>query len=149
MKNIVLIFSLVITVSSCSQSEEINDNDMENSIYGTWQLTKRTANNPNGTPNDWENLSNGFILKFENDLKFESNESTICQNSLNEGVFSLSTAENSTKDVVEITINNCDSNPNGSFIRAFYYSFNDNDLILIPKDPACDEGCAFKYEKIE
>jgi len=143
MKNLILTVSIIFVLNSCSQSNE--NNNFDNSIYGTWHLTKRTANNVDGTASEWENINNGFIITFKNDFKYESNESTICQNNLNEGVFSLSKDDNSTNDVVEIIINNCDNNPNGAFVRSFYYSFNENDLILTPKDPSCDEGCDFLY----
>ena len=111
-------------------------------------MTKRTANNANGSPNDWENVYNGYILKFEKNFRFESNESTICQNNLNEGVFSMNTIENGTKNIIEISISNCDNTPNGSLIRIFYYSFNENDLILIPRESTCDQGCSYKYKKV-
>ena len=142
MKNIFFILSIFFFFIGCSEEET---KQQENSIYGSWRLAKRTANNANGSPNNWENVNNGFILKFEESLRFKSNESTICQNNLNEGMFSISTIEN--EDNIEISIDNCNSSPNDSFIRVFYYSFNENDLILIPKDPACDEGCAFLYIK--
>ena len=144
MKTLILISSIFFFITGCSEKET---KQQENSIYGTWGLSKRTANNANGSPNDWESVNNGFLLQFEEGLRFESNESTICQNNLNEGIFSISTIENEIKDVIEITINNCDNSPNGSFIRVFYYSFSKSDLILIPKEPACDESCAFLYTK--
>ncbi len=146
MKNMYLILTMLFLFTGCNEEES---KQQENSIYGTWQLTKRTGNNADDTPNDWENVNNGFILKFEDNLTFESNESTICENSLNTGEFSLSTTNNDTKDIIEITINNCDSSSNGSFIRVFYYYFNGSDLVLVPKEPACDEGCAFLYNKTE
>jgi len=145
MKNLILTVSIIFALNSCSQSNEINNFD--NSIYGTWHLTKRTANNVDVTASEWENVSNGFIITFNNDFKYESNESTICQNNLNEGIFSLSKVGNSTNDVVEIIISNFDNNSNGTFVRSFYYSFNENDLILTSKDPSCDEGCAFLYRR--
>ena len=144
MKTMYLILTMFLFITGCNEEKT---EQQENPIYGSWKLAKRTANNANGSPNDWQNVNNGFILKFEESLRFESNESTICQNNLNEGVFLISTIENEAKDIIEVSINNCDGSPNGSFIRLFYYSFNENDLILIPKDPACDEGCAFLYIK--
>ena len=126
MKKLLLMLAICFFILGCSEEET---KQQEQSIYGSWRLTKRTANNADGSSNDWEHVNNGFILKFHESLSFESNESTICQNNLNKGMFSISTIENEAKDIVEVSIDNCDSSPKGSLIRVFYYSFNGNDLI--------------------
>lgn len=56
MKNIFLILTSFLFATGCRGDEA---KQQENSIYGTWRLTKRTANNANGSPNDWENVYNG------------------------------------------------------------------------------------------
>ena len=146
MKNMIIILSVFFFITGCNE-EQVKQ--QENSIFGTWKLIKRTANNINGTANDWENINNGFTLNFKNDFVYESNESTICQNNLNEGSFSLNKTEDDLKDILEIIIKNCDNNTNGTFVREFYYRFSNNNLILEPKEPACDEGCGFLYEKVD
>ncbi len=152
MKNMNLLLSIVLFIASCGE-EEITK-QQKNSIYGTWRLTASTSNNVDGSPrNGWQEINYDYdvILNFKENLRFESSESNVCRNNLNEGTFSLSTivdGKDETTNVLEISINNCDRRPDGSFVRVFHYSFIENDLILIPVDPACDEGCAFRYSRV-
>ena len=168
MKNMILIFSMLITLSSCSDdstdcnatnaccSDDSTDKQessdkRENPLIGAWQLIRRTANNIDGSPNNWENIDNGHNIFFREHLNYESNEFTACENNINQGIFKLNQVSNDNiiKNVVEIVINNCQNKSSGIFVRLFYYSFNKNDLVLVPKEPACPEGCAFLYKKME
>lgn len=147
MKNMILILSMLLFIAGCSQEEA---KQQDNTVYGNWKLTKRTANNIDGSSNNWENVKNGVNIIFDEDFIFKSNEFTVCNNYTNNGVFKLNeiTESDIIKKTIEITINNCQKKPNGIFTRSFYYSFSGNSLILIPKKPACFEGCAFLYKKI-
>lgn len=144
MKKLILIFSLTITLSSCSQSEE--NNEIENSIYGTWQLTERTANNVDGTPNDWESISNGYKITFNKDFSYESEIEPSNCNEVSSSVYNLRNESGS--NILEITISCVD--PNITFESKDSYTIEDATFLIIsPIEPACPEGCAFKYKKIE
>lgn len=144
MKNLILIFSLVVTVYSCSQNKE--NSHSENSIYGTWQLIERTANNYDGTINNWEQIENGYKITFNEDFSYESEISPSECNEISNSSFVI--VNESSINTIEITIN-C-NNPDISFESKDYYTFEDSShLILNPIEPACPEGCSFKYKKIE
>ncbi|SKB35215.1 hypothetical protein SAMN05660776_0640 [Salegentibacter holothuriorum] len=143
MKNIGLIFSIIITLASCSKSEQ--DNPTDNSINGTWQLIERTANNTDGSPNAWEQVENGYKITFNEDFTYESE---INPTNCNEVVESIYLLENESElNIIEITIT-C-INPEISFQSTDSYTFDKNGhLILKPIEPVCPEGCAFKFRKI-
>jgi len=142
MKNFILILSLVIIVGGCSNSEE--NSDTLYSINGTWQLTKSTANNVDGTPNDWEQVENGYKITFNQDFSYESEINPTDCNEIGSSLYIVDSEEN----LLETSIT-C-SNPDIVFESTFSYSFeNATILILSPIEPACPEGCAFMYRKIE
>lgn len=131
-------------VSGCDKSEE--NNDTENSIYGTWQLTKRTANDFDGSPNDWEQVENGYTIIFNEDYSYESEINPSDCNEIGSSVYLVQ--NEGEVNILEISIT-C-INPDMVFESTFSYAFEDaTNLILTPIEPACPEGCAFKYKKIE
>ncbi|WP_445730886.1 hypothetical protein [Mariniflexile sp.] len=144
MKNLVLILILMIAISSCSQSDE--NKPIKNSIVGSWQLIERTANNANGTPNEWEQIEDGYIITFNQDSTYESEISpSECNEIDNSSYFVQNQSE---ENILEINIT-C-INPNMVFESKYSYSFESaNHLVMIPIEPACDEGCSFKYRKVE
>lgn len=136
--------SLVFTLGSCSQSEE--NNEIENSIYGTWQLIERKAGNVDGTPNDWESISNGYKITFNENSSYESEIEPSNCNEVSSSVYNL--RNESEINILEITILCVD--PNTTFESKDSYIIEDATfLILTPIEPECFEGCAFKYKKIK
>ena len=92
MKTLVLIFSILISLSGCNDND--NRNKQETSIVGSWQLIKRTSNNIDDSPNYWENIDNGHNIIFRENLNYESNEFTACENNINQGIFKLNKVSN-------------------------------------------------------
>lgn len=148
MKTMYSILTMLLLITGCDK-EDVKQ--QENSIYGDWQLIKRTANRINEPTNSWENIDNGANIVFKENFNFKSNEITACENVINKGTFITQeiSDNNIIKNTVKIIIDNCSNKPSGAFIRLFYYAFDGNNLILTPKEPACDEGCAFLYKKME
>lgn len=142
MKILILIFSVIVLVS-CSKSEE--NNPPENSIYGTWQLIERTANNVDGSPNGWEQVENGYKITFNEDFSYEAEINPANCNEVDRSIYLL---ENEPElNIIKTTIT-C-INPEASFQSTHSYTFERaGHLILKPIEPACAEGCAFKFRKI-
>ena len=139
----ILILSFFFLITGCEKEKETDP--QENSIYGTWQLIKRTSNNSDGSPNDWVSVSNGYSITFEEDLSYKSEINPLDCNEIYSSTFEI--RKESENKVLEIEIT-C-TNPNLVFRSKSNYSFIDsNNLILIPTEPACDEGCKSLYSKI-
>lgn len=144
MKKLVFMYILLIAVSSCSQSDE--NKPIENSIYGTWQLSERTANNVDGTPSDWEQIENGYKITFNNDFSYISEIYPTDCNEISNSTYIIQSEEEI--NILEITI--VCNNQSKTYTSKYSYTFeNSNLLILNPIEPDCDEGCLFKYRKIE
>ena len=73
MKNMYLILSIFFIISSCSDEQT---EQQENSIYGTWQLTKRQ----HVLPSSIQIIENGEIITFTSSGSFNS-DSYLCEGS--------------------------------------------------------------------
>ncbi|WP_176328520.1 MULTISPECIES: lipocalin family protein [Arenibacter] len=139
MKNIILLFTIIISFSSCSQNDENQKN--ENSIYGTWKLVEIYGSDGGNSP-QWNPVNNGYTYTFNSDNSFASNRFSECST----GMYELTSSNLTLKY-------NCDGfntgieNPPGSFVEN--YVFESNHLILTPTYLNCDEGCSYKFEKVE
>ena len=127
MKNMILILSFFFLITGCEKEKETDP--QENSIYGTWQLVKRTSNNSDGSPNDWVSVSDGYSITFEEDLSYKSEINPLDCNEIYSSTFEI--RKESENKVLEIVIT-C-TKPNLVFRSKSNYSFFDsNNLILIP-----------------
>jgi len=143
MKNMILLMGILLTIAGCSKEEEIAQE--ETTIFGTWQLVEQIVGNV-GNQGNWEDIENGYTIEFDNNQNYNSTSSPICpSNASNSGTYSI---ENNEKESFLKIILDCDENENGTFIMEYTFSFLDNFLILSPTF-SCDEGCAYKYIKIE
>lgn len=135
----------MFTINSCSQQNEDNT-DVESNIYGTWQLIEQTTNNIDGSPNDWEQVRNGYKITFNRDFSYESEIYPSNCNEVSSSVYNLINEPDG--NLLEITIS-C-VNPNTTFESKDFYSIEGSTfLIRSPIEPPCPEGCAFKFKKIE
>ena len=78
--------SILFFITGCSEEET---KQQENSIYGTWQLTEQWLGNVGDTSVNWANVSNGYTMSLTRNNSFSSTEFTVCQNSENDGNFTL------------------------------------------------------------
>jgi hypothetical protein len=125
MKKMIILFSLLLTLSSCSEDDK--EQVQENSIIGSWQLIERFDG---GSPNPIQEVQNGKIISFNSEMIYTDN-SIDC-----DGIYSL---ENS---IINIDIPCLDI--------TFSYNFSfENEFLLLTDNPSnCDEGCYDKYKKI-
>ncbi|WP_445733741.1 hypothetical protein [Mariniflexile sp.] len=139
MKNLILIFNLIIVASSCSQNDE--NKQIGNSIYGTWKLIE-TYNGTGGGTSQWATIDNGYRYTFNTDNTFTSNRFSECSS----GTYELTTSN-------LILTFDCDGfntgieSPPGTFVEN--YAFGDSYLFLTPTYLNCDEGCSNKFDKVE
>jgi hypothetical protein len=141
MKNMFLILSIFFLITGCNEEET---KPQENSIYGTWQLTEQWLGNVGDTSVNWTIVFNGYTMSFMRDNSFSSTEFTVCQNSENNGNYTLN--QNASTNLMEISFN-CNST-NNQLTRTYSYSFENENLILSPYSNPCDEGCSYKFKKI-
>lgn len=140
MKNLILLFSLILSFSSCSQNEEEKIND--NSIVGTWELIESFVNTSMENNGEWKPIENGYIYTFNLDGTFYSNKFPECT----QGTYNLT-------DVLLTLEFNCNDfssgffeTPKGTFVES--YRIRNNELFLSPRYIFC-EGCSWKFKKVE
>ncbi len=129
MKSIILILSMFLSLTSCSDDDT---KSQETSIIGTWQLIE-TYGSDGGSNPQWTSVDNGYIYTFNNDGSVISDRFT-CN-----GNYTLSSNQ------ITITFDCTDS----QFNLTYEYLFENEKLILTPVLSNCDEGCGEKYKKIE
>ncbi len=134
MKNLILLFSIILSFVSCSQNDENKTQD--NSIIGTWKLTERIGTGSDGLAT-WisVNESETYTYLFEKD-------GTVTNSLYNcSGNYEL----NQSRTIINI-IYNCN---NSQTLNSFNLTFEKNNLILSPNPNPCEEGCAGKFMKIK
>lgn len=141
MKNLILIFSLVITFSSCSQNDE--SKQTENTIYGAWKLSAVYSNIGNGQ-NHWNSVQNGYTILMNTDTSFESTKYEEC----NSGIFEMDTILNTISFIFNCNnFNPCEEN-SSSCVE--FFSLDGDNLILSATYQNCDEGCPqFKFTRVK
>ncbi|MBC6410805.1 MAG: hypothetical protein GDA42_10195 [Ekhidna sp.] len=143
MKTMILILSMLLFVTGCGEEEPKQQLDAT-SIYGTWQLIEQWLGNVGDVSVNWIDVSNGYTMSLMKNNSFSSTEFTVCQNSVNNGNFTLS--QNESTNLIEISFQ-CAST-NNQLTRTYAHFFENEYLMLSPYSNPCAEGCSFKYEKI-
>jgi len=138
MKSLVLIFSILFSLTSCSEKET---NQQKNSIYGTWQLIEIYQSDGGSNP-QWISVDIGYTYIFNNDGTFSSTRFTECTS----GTYEIS-SDSITLDYSCVGFDTGVENPSGTFIES--YIFENAYLILTPSYLNCIEGCDYKFEKVE
>jgi len=129
MKSLILILSMLLSLTSCSDDDT---KAQEVSIIGTWKLIE-TYGSDGGSNPQWATVENGYTYTFNNGGSIISNRFN-CNGSY-------------TMSLNDITINfSCSDS---QFNLIYSYVFEDGKLILTPDLMNCDEGCGEKYQKIE
>jgi hypothetical protein len=138
MKTLTLILSIFTLFIGCAKVEEIQT---ENSIYGTWRLVE-TYNSSGAGDGKWLKVTNSYTYTFNTDGSFKSSRFPECLS----GDYDLT----STQITLKYGCVNFDSgitSPPTTFVENF--SFEGSFLFLKPSYLNCDEGCSFKFQKIE
>lgn len=128
-----------------------NDDVIDAGLIGKWKLIKIGSGDASGTLH-WEDVQDGHILQFNENLSYKSDEFTVCQNKgMNSGFYTTekNTVVGEMENIVYITIENCPGEPDNVYARSFFYKFDNEDLILMAREPSCIEGCEYVYERIK
>lgn len=138
MRTIILTLSILLSLTSCSDDDK---NSQDKNILGTWKLIESKIGN-GADAAQWTTVDDGYTYTFNEDGAFYSTRFSGCMT----GRYELS---NST-----ITLDyDCPGfdigieNPSGTFIEN--YVFENENIILTPSYMNCDEGCSYKFVKIE
>ena len=141
MKNLVLILSILFSTVSCNKNNNNEDRTTDNSkIIGEWQLVE-VYESDGGSINQWNAVDNGYNYIFVSDGVFTSSRFTECTN----GTYSVSDTT-ITLGYSCINFNTGIESPEGTFIENF--SFDNDNLILVPSYLNCAEGCGWKFSKV-
>lgn len=135
MKKIALILVTILLLVSCQ-----NDDNNNATIYGKWQLVAQWYGNAledeeDDTPFIWQPVANGETYQFNPNGSFsKSGEPSVnCQ-----GRYEY----NSSQALLSII---CETNDNPYEYKT---EWENNNMILIPTNGTCIEGCKFKFKKI-
>lgn len=139
MKKMILILTL-LSLLACSDDESKAEHEV--SLFGTWQLVERFDG---GSLKPNQSIENGYTIAFYQTGNVRTNHPTIgcpVDYAFLEGNYSQGTdGEFSTLSLV-LDCDNDDLNIN------YYYSFDDQFLLLSLSESTCFEGCYDKFEKI-
>jgi hypothetical protein len=128
MKTILIVFSSIILVFSCTK-QETNDSN----LIGRWRLSEVLLDPGNGS-GTFQSVSSSKILEFHSDGTVTSN-GEICSMSIDTDSPSIGTYSNSESTIYS---SNCSS-------VGIKYQRSGTTLVL--NFPNCDEPCATKYLK--
>ena len=125
---------LTILLFGCSNDDE--NIEAEKSIIGNWKLIEVYDDIGDGS-GSWNAVENGYTYGFSENGQFTSTR------------FSECSTGNYTIDSNQLTLSfDCDGieDPEGRLIEN--YIFESNTVIFVPTYLNCDEGCGWKFEKM-
>ena len=138
MKRMIFLFVLILSFLACSNNDD--ENNENQSIIGTWELVEKYGSSAGGDF-QWMPVEDGYYYTFSKNGNFSSNRFSECQT----GNYSLT-------DTQLILDYSCEGfttgieTPEGTFVEN--YRLKDNLLFLSPTYLNCDEGCEYKFEKV-
>ncbi|MDB9873773.1 hypothetical protein OAC97_00750 [Flavobacteriaceae bacterium] len=141
MKTIIFILTIVFVATGCNKSENVEQSSSNNKLIGQWQLIEIYEGN-GGSVNQWNSVENGYNYEFNSNGSFSSDrfvERSVGNYILTDNTITLDFSCEEFNTGTEI--------PSGIFIENF--SFDNNNLVLVPSYLNCDEGCGFKFSKIK
>lgn len=138
MKQLILILSMLLSFTSCS--ETVNPKEQDTSIVGTWQLIEVYGSDGGSNP-QWTPVEDGYTYTFKSDSTFSSNRFNECE------IGTYSTNQD------QLTLNySCDGfttgieGSEGTFVENF--KIENSLMFLSPTYMSCIEGCDNKFKKI-
>lgn len=139
MKAIYLFFIIFFCINTACTKDE--SNKQENIIFGSWELIEVFI--PYGSSNSgWQQPNTSYYYNFYDNNTFNSNRFVECDF----GTYTF------TENTIELNYG-CEGfttgieYPPGVFIEN--YTFENNHLILVPTYLSCDEGCGWKFKRIQ
>lgn len=140
MKTIYLILVAMISFSSCTEDENQLRTQNDRKVNGQWQLIEVYESN-GGSINQWNTVENGYLYTFNADGTFTSSRFSECSSGNYIVTDTLLTLEYGCPN-----FSTGIESPAGTFIES--YSFENDELILVPTYMTCDEGCGWKFSKV-
>ena len=137
MRTLMLTLVMLLSLASCND-DKTNENNK--GIVGTWKLIS-TYGSDGGSIAKWSSVDKGYTYTFNSDGTFTSTRFSECT----QGTHTL----NPTSLILNFGCNGFDTKietPAGTFSEKISYE-NEN-VILTPSYLMCDEGCAYKFEKV-
>jgi len=148
MKNITFILCLFLLLSSCSSDD--NDN-VDTRLFGNWELIKAGSGNESGEL-QWQDIEDGYYISLNNNLTYETNNpaAACTDNDVTNGTYIITenTQEYELENIITVTIDNCTNGPNSTVEEFYFYKFENENLILIPRGSGCTEGCQYVFKKL-
>ncbi len=140
MKTIYLIFIAVLCINTaCTKGES---DTQEEIIFGNWELIEIFSNDGGSSGGEWQQPNTVYNYIFFEDNTFTSTRFLECDY----GTYTF------TENTIELHFG-CEDfttgieNPPGVFKEN--YTFENNHLILVPTYLSCDEGCGWKFKRIQ
>ncbi|MBA6151620.1 lipocalin family protein [Gelidibacter maritimus] len=133
-----IISLIIIMLSGCNNSDD--EIKTEQSIIGNWKLIEVYSDVGDGS-GDWNPVENGYTYSFSSNGEFSSTRFPECSS----GTYTI----NSNELTLVFDCNGFTTgieNPEGTFVEN--YTFESNTVILVPTYMICDEGCGWKFKKM-
>ncbi|MGL1885571.1 MAG: hypothetical protein OCD76_03560 [Reichenbachiella sp.] len=133
-----IITLIIIMLSGCSNSDD--EIKTEQSIIGNWKLIEVYSDIGDGS-GDWNSVENGYSYSFSSNGEFTSTRFSECSS----GTYTINSDELT-------LVFDCSGfttgieNPEETFVEN--YAFELNTVILVPTYLNCDEGCGWKFKKM-
>ncbi|NVJ48720.1 MAG: lipocalin family protein [Cytophagia bacterium] len=129
---------MVILVTSCSQ-DDIPEND---SLFGKWQLVEIYDG---GSLQPYRAIENGSSMTFYTDSTLTTTYHSLgCSIDQTEGSYETTKGEKGEELTVHLS---CEDK---ELTVTYYYGINsEGHLVISPKESSCDEGCSWKFKRIE
>ena len=138
-----LLYALLITTLATSCDSQ-DDAPINGSLFGTWQLIEK---HDGGSPQPNQAVENGYILSLNTDFTVTTTHPTIgCPENydLLYGTFETTSDDNGKLLNIKLTCENSSLN-----IEYYYGVDSKGFLVISPKESTCDEGCSWKFKRIE
>lgn len=128
---------IVILITSCTQ----DDTPINDSLFGKWQLVEIYDGALSGS----HSVDNGYIITYRVDSTLTSTYPTLgCNVDHIEGSFKTTQGEKGRELTLFLS---CEDK---ELITTYYYGVDSKGFIVIsPKESSCDEGCYWKFKRIE
>lgn len=134
-----ILIALLFITTACTKDESDKEKDL---ILGSWELKEIYSNDGSANNGEWQPPNTIYKYTFLDDNTFTSTRFLEC-------VYGTYTF---TEDTIELNFG-CENfttgieNPPGVFKEN--YTFENNHLILVPTYLSCDEGCGWKFKRIQ
>lgn len=134
-----ILITLLCITTACTKDESDKEKDL---ILGSWELKEIYSNDGSSSNGEWQPPNTIYKYTFLDDNTFTSTRFLECDY----GTYTF------TEDTIELNFG-CENFTTGIEIPPGVfkenYTFENNHLILVPTYLSCDEGCGWKFKRIQ